>query len=158
MLCVKCKKNQATKSYIDTKNPKRGAEYYCLDCYERTFGEADKETPSVLACPYCGVTAVEVKKRNIVGCAMCYETLKEVLAPLVCKFQGENTHTGKSPAGGEREDIRRRCYELKSLADKLNDDGDFDGARAYIERLSALQSGKEEDYVWRKYHRSFRQS
>ena len=70
MLCAKCKKNQATKSYIETKNQKKIAEYYCLDCYERLFGEAGKEDSNVLACPYCGVTAVEVKKRNIVGCAM----------------------------------------------------------------------------------------
>lgn len=158
MLCIQCKKNQATKSYIAQKNGKRVAEYYCLDCYERLFGEVGKIDAVAPACPYCGVTADEVKKRNIVGCAMCYETLKPVLDPIVTKFQGETTHTGKSPAGDFGEDIRRRCYELKSIADKLNADGDFDGARAYIERLSALQNGKEEDYVWRKHHRLFKRS
>ena len=158
MLCVRCKKNQATKSYTDIRTPHAKAEYYCLDCYEKTFGEADKEDANTLCCPYCGVTADEVKKRNIVGCAMCYETLGEVLYPIVSKFQGTYLHTGKRPVGDSSENIRRRCYELKSIADKLNADGDFDGARAYIERLSALQSGKEEDYVWRKYHRSFKRS
>ncbi len=158
MLCAKCKKNQATKSYIDPKRDKKLAEYYCLDCYARLFESVGKAEIVSPACPYCGVTADEVKKRNIVGCAMCYDALQDVLMPIVSKFQGENTHTGKSPVGDRGENIRRRCYELKSIADKLNADGDFDGARAYIERLSALQNGKEEDYVWRKHHRLFKRS
>ena len=131
-------------------------EYYCLTCYERKVERVAK-VETVLACPYCGTTAEEAKKRNIVGCAMCYGALRKVLQPVVTKLQGGHAHTGKGPTGGKTENIRRRCFELKSLAEKLNADEDFDGARAYLEILTAIQSGKEEEFVWRKHPPSFKQ-
>jgi hypothetical protein len=75
----------------------------------------------------------------------------------VTKLQGGQAHTGKGPTGGKAENIRRRCFELKALAEKLNADGDFDGARAYLEILTAIQSGKEEEFVWRKHPPLFKQ-
>jgi protein-arginine kinase activator protein McsA len=77
MLCPHCKKNQASQSYRRIKNGKEEVEYYCLTCYERKIERAVK-METVLACPYCGTTAEEAKKRNIVGCAMCYGALREV--------------------------------------------------------------------------------
>ena len=154
MLCPHCKKNQATKSYRRIKNGNEEVEYYCLTCYERKVERVAKTDGAF--CPYCGTTAEEAKKRNIVGCAMCYGALREVLQPIVTKFQGGNPHTGKGPTVTKSENIRRRCYELKALAEKLNADGDFDGARAYLEILTAIQSGKEEEFVWRKHPPSYK--
>ncbi len=161
MLCGNCKKNQATKTYERIKNGKKALDYYCLDCYHRLFIDADKGGENALSvCPYCGATAETVRKRNLAGCAKCYETLEGVLYPIVKKMQGGQVHSGKQPVGGERERVRKRCNELKMIIDKLNTDGDFDGARAYTGRLSELQSGQveEEDYVWRKHPRLFKRS
>ncbi|MBQ8291507.1 MAG: hypothetical protein IJX88_03230 [Clostridia bacterium] len=157
MLCGKCKKNQATKSYEQIKNGKKSLEYYCLDCYHRLFLDVGESTGTTV-CPYCGVTADEVKRRNIVGCAMCYESLKDALYPIVTKLQGGQKHKGKKPVGDKSEDIRRRCYELRAIADKLNAEGDFDGARAYVECLVKLQRGEEEEYVWRKHPLLYKRS
>ncbi|MBQ8685716.1 MAG: hypothetical protein IJ514_06075 [Clostridia bacterium] len=150
MLCGNCKKNQATKTYEQIKKGKKTVDYYCMDCYARLFIAADETSETASVCPYCGTTAEEVKKRNLVGCANCYKTLKGVLFPVVTKMQGGEAHKGKSPLGGESERIARRCYELKTIADKLFSEGDYDGARLYLQRLTALENGMtEEGFVWR---------
>ena len=153
MLCGNCKKNQATKTYEQIKKGKKVVEYYCLDCYHQLFIDTESQTgkEEASACPYCGTTAEEVKKRKLVGCARCYETLSNVLYPIVSKMQGGAAHTGKKPFGGELERIARRCYELKAIAEKLRKEKDFEGEKACLKRLHALQTGyAEEDFVWRK--------
>lgn len=160
MLCGKCRKNQATKTYEQIKKGKKTVEYYCLDCYHRFMLTPETTEELFAECPYCGTTAEEVKKRNLVGCARCYQTLAHALMPTVAKLQGNEAHKGKSPVGGESERLSRRCHELKTIVNKLNAEKDFDGARAYTEILSELQSGlgEEEDYVWRKHPHLFKRS
>lgn len=157
MLCGNCKKNQATKTYEDIKKGKKTVEYYCLDCYHRLFSASEPKDQAD-ACPYCGTTAEEFKKRNLVGCVQCYTTLKGVVLPVVAKLQGSATHKGKQPLGGQSERTRRRQGELKMMVDKFNAEKDFASARAYTERLMMLQEGTEEDYVWRKRPLSFKRS
>ena len=159
MLCGKCKKNQATKSYERIKDGKKEVEYYCLDCYHASFVDSGDEENSPIACPYCGTSAETIKKRNLVGCAECYTTMRAVLFSIVKKMQGGRVHTGKTPVGDERDRVRRRCGELKQIIDKLNSEGNFDEARAYTERLTELQKGAEkEDYVWGNHSRLFKRS
>lgn len=152
MLCGICKKNQATKTYEQIKNGKKAVEYYCLDCYHRQFITSEGETGAGLSvCPYCSATAEEVKKRNLVGCAYCYKAFKKILYPVVAKLQGGEAHKGKKPLGGDMERLARRRYEAKTVMEMLQKDGDFEGARAYAERLNALENGYgEEDFVWHK--------
>lgn len=149
MLCGNCKKNQATKTYEQIKKGKKTVDYYCMDCYARLFITTDEREETASVCPYCGTTAEEIKKRNLVGCANCYKTLKAVLYPMVTKMQGGEAHKGKTPQGDEDERISRRCYELKTIAEKRMSEGDFEGAKLYLQRLSALESGRAgEDFVW----------
>ena len=159
MLCGYCKKNQATKTYEQIKKGKKAVEYYCLDCYHTLFIVTGEDKKGSSVCPRCGQTAEEIKKRNIVGCAYCYTAHEGVLFPVVAKMQGERAHTGKSPLGGDSERLSRRCYQLKSVVEKLREDGRNDDAKARLERLNALQSGYgEEDFVWRKRPHSFKRS
>ena len=149
MLCGNCKKNQATKTYEQIKKGKKTVDYYCMDCYARLFISADENVGGLTVCPYCGTTAEEVKKRNLVGCANCYKTLKGVLYPIVSKMQGGQIHKGKGPQGGKDERIARRVYEVKTIADKRFAEDDYDGGRLYLQRLSALENGQtEENFVW----------
>ena len=150
MLCGNCKKNQATKTYEQINQGKREVAYYCLECYHKLFVYAEETRDGEYsACPYCGTTAEEVKKRNLVGCANCYKTLKGVLYPIVSKMQGGQIHKGKGPQGGEDERIARRINELKTIAEKRFAEDDYDGGRLYLQRLSALENGQtEENFVW----------
>lgn len=149
MLCGNCKKNQATKTYEQIKKGKKTVDYYCMDCYARLFITPTAKDDGEGVCPYCGTTAEEVKKRNLVGCAKCYQTLESVLYPIVTKFQGGKAHDGKKPQGGEKERLERRRHELQTIADKRMDEGDWEGARAYTKRISDVENGKIlEDFVW----------
>ena len=150
MLCGYCRKNQATKTYEQIKKGKKTVEYYCLDCYHRLSVTTD-ETDLATVCPYCGTTAEEVKKRNLVGCAYCYTTLKGTLFPVIAKMQGGAAHAGKTPLGGETERKNRRRYELQTVAEKLRAEGNAEDAKECERRLRELDNGiAEEDFVWRK--------
>ena len=151
MLCGNCKKNQATKTYEQIKKAKREVFYYCLDCYHKLFLDIDESScgEKRTACPYCGTAVTDLKKRNLVGCAKCYEMMQSYLVPVITKLQGSQVHTGKAPYETKREIIERRQKELKSLSQKYKTEKDYESARAYDERFIQLENGLEEDYVWR---------
>ena len=147
MLCEHCKKNQVTKTYERVVGGKTVIDYYCLSCYHRLFDTA--ETDAV--CPYCGTTESEVKRRSIVGCAKCYQSLQRAVVSKIDKMQGgDTTHTGKGPDGGDHERIARRCHELKKCIEMLNAEKSFDRAKQYASALLRLQRGEEEVFVWEK--------
>ena len=147
MLCVNCKKNQATKTYEQIKKGKSETLYYCLECYHKFFLDAEENYElKRSACPYCGCTVAEFKKRNLVGCAYCYQTLQHAVTPVTIKFQGAEVHKGKPPFGKE-EKVRLMEYELKTIINKCTSEGNFERAKECEERLLKLQNG-EEEYVW----------
>ena len=150
MLCEKCKKNQATKTYEYVKNNKRELTYYCIDCYHKTFLvlEDKPSEKSVSACPFCGATAAEIKKRNLVGCANCYTSLAHVLQPTIIKMQGTKSHSGKTPYLSQGDVVRQRRLELEALAEKCYAENDDIAAGKYEEQISRLMEGYEEEYVW----------
>ena len=157
MLCGNCKKNQATKTYEQIKKGRSEIEYYCLDCYQKLFmnaEEADGSMPS--ACPYCGTTATEFRKRNLVGCAYCYQVLKGIIYPVVSKMQGGQRHTGKKPQGGTG--IEKRLNELQLLAEKNRENGNKTAAKEYEAQYLRLKQNGEEEYVWRKHPDSLKRS
>lgn len=148
MLCVNCKKNQATKTYEQIKKGKRETSYYCLECYHKFFLDSEENDEERLsACPHCGLTVSEFKKRNLVGCAYCYRALKHVVHPATVKFQGSELHKGKTPFEGTGEKERLE-YELRTIIHKCTAEGNFKRAKECEERLIKLQNGEEEEYVW----------
>ncbi len=178
MRCFHCKENQATKTYERVKNGKKLSEFYCLQCYERLFFEDEikAETDSTDTCPYCGMTLAEVEEKKLVGCAYCYKMMHGGVSPIIIKMQGKETHKGKGPvldseeeqkfarlgeaepseaemdAALERSRLRRQCYELEVILTKLKNEGDFEGAQGYADKLSRMRGNAriEEEFVWRK--------
>ena len=173
MLCCKCNKNQAAKTYERIKNGESQIEYYCLDCYDRKFlyvEEAEGEN-SLSACPYCGTSKEVILTKKLVGCAHCYRMLAGVVLPLTVSMQNtREAHCGKTPPYLEEQLVpdnisyeyasklrnqarfKRQCYELQSVIEKLLSDGDFDGAEEYQVKLKKMKekSAIEEDFVWRQ--------
>lgn len=152
MLCMNCKKAQATKSYECTEGGKTSVKYFCMHCYARLYGSGKKSAEKAAeSCSYCGMTAEAFKKRKLVGCAKCYVTLAHVAQPMVQRMQGEDAHCGKQPSGGQSEAIARRCDELKLMIEKFTREKQFDKSRVYTERLMQLQSGEaEEEFAWQR--------
>ena len=154
MLCGNCKKNQATKTYEQIKQGKREVAYYCLECYHKLFIYAEETRDGEYsACPYCGTTATEVKRRKLVGCAHCYQTLQSVALEMVSSMQGGRAHKGKKPYETESERIMRRRGELREIQKKAQAEKDYDRARACETAISQLEEGLEEEYVWQKRRR-----
>ncbi len=170
-LCQCCKKNYAARTYEREKNSQ--TEFYCLECYDKLFLKERVEENALTSCPYCGMELSEVKKGKLVGCAHCYQTMHSGILPIVQKMQGENkAHTGKTPPlewaydtedslnpilaeyrakAVEKARFERQCNELEIIVKKLKSEGDFEGAKSYAEKLSAMksQSAIEEGFVWR---------
>lgn len=65
-------------------------------------GEAVPSTvpnPTEIRCPACGMTQSDFKKSGRLGCAQCYDTFSEGLAPLLKGMHKGEQHVGKSPPG-----------------------------------------------------------
>ena len=147
MLCAKCKKNQATKTYELIKNGKQERVYYCLECYHNDFVFVETET-ALSACPYCGTTATQFKRTSLVGCAQCYTALAHVVFPVVSKMQGGEKHRGKRAYETEEERIELRRKELDIMANKYYLANDDKGAAVYEEKIDALRTLKDGEVIW----------
>ncbi len=147
MLCAKCKKNQATKTYEMIKNGKTERIYYCLECYHNQFVCVETDT-AYAACPYCGTTATQFKKSNLVGCAHCYQSLAHVVFPVVTQMQGGERHRGKRAYETEEERIAHRCNELDIMAKKYYLENDDKAAAVYEEKIDALRDKKGGQAIW----------
>ncbi len=177
-LCQCCKKNHAARSYEPDKKDPSKREFYCLECYDRLF--INMESGERTICPYCGTMVAEVMKSKLVGCAHCYTMMAAGLAPLVQKMQGDRAHSGKTPplegeygspyslqdvVGAEyrkkavaQARFDRQCHELEIIIEKLKAEGNFEDAKGYGEKLTAMKSRSaiEEDFVWRKRQSSLK--
>ncbi len=168
-LCQRCQKNHAARTYEGENGE---LELYCLECYSHLFldsegGENRDE------CPFCGMHLDDSLTGKLVGCAHCYRMMQAGLFPLVQKMQGGRAHSGKTPPlereygdpydfedtvgaeyrakATEQARYERQCRELRIIIQKLKAEEDFEGAKSYEEKLTAMKnrSAIEEDFVWR---------
>lgn len=147
MLCEKCGKNEATIHYSEIINGKKKSYTLCSECADKLgigemsdpfdgfgagsllsgiFGEAFH--PSGIAkiprvsekqCPTCGSTLREIAGAGKVGCAECYRTFREELAPTIRRIHGRVSYKGSSPETvtektetvSEADTLRAELYE-----------------------------------------------
>ncbi len=147
MLCAKCKKNQAAKTYELVKNGVKETVYYCLECYHNDFVCVETET-TLSSCPYCGTSAAQFKKSGLVGCAQCYDALAHVVFPVVTKMQGGEKHRGKCAYKSSRERKDRRRNELDIMANKYYLENDDKSAAVYEEKIDELRVQREGEVIW----------
>ena len=148
MLCGKCKKNQATKTYERIKDGKKQIEYFCLECYHKDFVYVEEAGETLSSCPYCGTTLAQLKKSSLVGCAQCYQTLAHAVFPMITKMQGGEKHSGKCAYETESERVERRFNELNMMAQKYYQENDDRAAAVYEEKIDELRACKEGDVIW----------
>jgi len=58
---------------------------------------AEPAAPAASACPSCGMTHREFRKRSWLGCAGCYDHFAQALAPLLRDMHRGARHVGKVP-------------------------------------------------------------
>lgn len=50
------------------------------------------------ACPTCGMTEGALRRAGRAGCADCYRTFADILAPYIRQIHGADSHLGSKPA------------------------------------------------------------
>ena len=69
------------------------------------------------ACPSCGMTLEEFRKKGRLGCAKDYEVFKEHIGELLERVHGARAHVGRMP--GESEADSARSQQLSALQQRL---------------------------------------
>lgn len=92
-------------------------------------------------CPFCGMRLNEFLRGGKAGCAKCYVTFKDAVAPTVKKLHGNTTHTGKTPRGraGLRSKKDKKA-ELEKLLQKAIETQEYEKAAEYRDALRALDT------------------
>jgi protein arginine kinase activator len=116
MNCDVCKSNQATIFYTQIVDGKMQKVNLCDGCAKEKdvtnpmgFALADlllglgaaqemERGGGVQKCPACGFSQADFKKTGRLGCAICYNTFAEGLAPLLKGMHKGTEHMGKVPA------------------------------------------------------------
>lgn len=127
MLCDDCKKNEAVFHSVSKFNGVTSEKHLCAECQKKygslssllggstpkysglnlnnlfstfaglnPFDEPERED---LICPSCGTSAEEFLRTGFVGCSDCYNTMSNVILPVIRKMQGNVAHVGKVPIG-----------------------------------------------------------
>jgi len=64
-----------------------------------TLSDENADQEHAKACPDCGMTISQYKKKSLLGCPTCYKTFKEELLPIINKVQNNNSqHVGRAPS------------------------------------------------------------
>lgn len=99
-VCAAC----ARKSGVKPSNP----------LVELLFGavfELRRDASAEPACPKCGLTRGDYKKRSRLGCPHCYEAFAREIGPVIRDMHRGADHVGKVP-GRERRATERNRLEL----------------------------------------------
>lgn len=95
----------------------------------------------VLQCEQCSMTFQQFIKIGRFGCAHCYETFKDQLAPILRRLHsGNSSHNGKIPAriGGGLH-LRRNIEELKHKLKEMIAQEEFEKAAELRDEIRKLE-------------------
>ncbi len=111
------------------------------------LGVGQEETTSItttggseLQCPGCGMTQSDFKKSGRLGCAQCYDTFAEGLAPLLKGMHKGEQHIGKSPASrAENPETTEKLKVLRRDLDHAVKSENFELAADLRDRIRKLE-------------------
>lgn len=166
MICQNCGKNDASMHIKSVINGEALELHLCPECakslgYDTAFSDFGFSFPDILnsflagplyerelgnsvkRCSKCGTSFDEIAKSGRTGCAECYKTFHEELAPLIERIHGRTKHAGKTANeksdnenGKEIENLKK---EMKSAVERQ----DYEHAAAVRDKIKKLE-GKNE--------------
>ena len=165
MVCQNCGKNEATTHIKQIINGEMDESHLCTDCAEHLGfndmfsgfnlnmsdlfgGFLGDMMPSltmgkVKRCPRCGCSFDDIVREGKVGCAECYSTFYDKLAPSIQRIHGKIKHSGKISAGaGEQSRIETAEEKIEKLKAKMNEavaEQKFEEAAAIRDEIKALE-------------------
>lgn len=178
MLCDNCKKNPATRHAIVLVNGQKHVMHLCAECAKNRGLPIDKlpallvllsgpksnhDTGSSRTCRKCGSSIKGLNENGLLGCADCYDTLREELLPVIKRAQGGRTrHTGRRPEGWVklqekseetampvvREETQAEVDPIETLRAELKaavEREEYERAAVLRDEIRALTMPKEED-------------
>ncbi|MCK5346370.1 MAG: UvrB/UvrC motif-containing protein [Candidatus Heimdallarchaeota archaeon] len=159
MICQVCGKNEATIHLTEIVNSQMVELHICEECAKDKAvdlvppiaftdilsGLVDFTAPKDpyvenITCPNCKLTFESFKKNGRLGCAMCYESFKTALLPLIQKVHNATHHLGKRPShlGGSM----NMEIEIKELTEKLKNHigrEEYEDAAQIRDKIKMLQ-------------------
>jgi len=169
MLCMICKKNEATVHMTDIHDNQKHEMHICPECAKKQgilikaqdalagliekFGEAAaKEAEKIpnLRCPKCGATYEDFRKRGRLGCPHDYEVFEEALKPLLVRIHGATEHVGKAvkkPAvsAGQTEAMKRteKIQRLRQELERAVSAEQYERAARLRDEVQKLEGNRD---------------
>lgn len=156
--CQRCGK-EATVHLTDVADGQKIEKHLCEDCAAAegvtikthvplgkileglTLQSAAEKELARLKCDVCGITFLDFRQQQLLGCPNDYKAFEEVLAPLLERaHEGASVHTGKVPA--DAAESERRQNELLRLRGQLNEAvarEDYEQAAGLRDRIKKLE-------------------
>ena len=107
-------------------------------------GKPARETEVERACPRCHMRRADFKKTGRLGCADCYETFAEELAPMLHNMHRAHQHTGKIPAcESVRVQTTAEVAALQKALEKAVAAENFEDAAQLRDRIQALRTKEQ---------------
>jgi protein arginine kinase activator len=101
----------------------------------------ERETDFERSCPKCHMRKSDFKKSGQFGCAACYETFKEELAPLLKAMHRGERHVGKIPAReGLRVRVSAELIRLKEALSEAVSDEQYEEAAKLRDQIRACEA------------------
>jgi protein arginine kinase activator len=140
MQCQCCKNNTATIHLTEITDGQRSEMHLCELCAQKQgltvktqiplnellstllSAQAQPEPASAAdeerACPHCGITLREFRKKSLLGCPDDYDVFEQYLRPIIqYSHEGGATHCGKVPSSAPGE--TKKQAELSALRREL---------------------------------------
>ncbi|QAT49825.1 hypothetical protein EQM14_08555 [Caproiciproducens sp. NJN-50] len=119
--------------------------FVMLSGYESTlndfFPDGENST-GVLRCPCCGSAFQDILRCGKIGCAECYRTFANQLAPFLRKVHGSVSHRGKT-AGGDLPQVLPKA-QLSVMHQQLREaiqSENYEQAAALRDKIHKLEGG-----------------
>ncbi len=131
-LCEKCAKERGYKTQENSIDISLGG----------IFSEAlsgDKRRDQAPACPECGTSLDDIRRRKAVGCAACYREFRAEISALMRSEGFEGGYTGPLPA--KLEAFRATPPDPENLRRELQkaiENEDYELAAYYRDRIRAI--------------------
>ena len=91
-------------------------------------------------CPLCNASFADLKRSGKIGCAVCYETFQNELAPTVRSIHGTQKHTGRTPSAFKEENHKeKKLEELRAALKTAVDAQAYEDAVKLRDEIRALE-------------------
>lgn len=152
MLCQKCGKNQGEGYFRCFSQGKWQTVWLCSACAmeEEAIPCREENGPALTGLPFaaseegkpeervcrCGTREEEVRRTGRPGCAHCYETFRDLFAPLILQLQGADRHQGRAPRAQEG---RQNVLRLRRLLRQAVEREEFEQAALLRDELRQME-------------------